>query len=102
MLNTAPIPCYIDKKNYKVYHLSGSSFLTGPEFLLAKKQVATFFIKSAFYIHPKEKLNKNTNETETIKPFHNILKSIQEKRRVFFLKDTSIKCYTSKRGMGYM
>jgi hypothetical protein len=31
----------------------------------------------------KKKLNTNTNEMETIKPFHNILKDIQEKRRVF-------------------
>lgn len=31
----------------------------------------------------KKKLITNTNEIETIKPFQNILKDIQEKRRVF-------------------
>jgi hypothetical protein len=32
---------------------------------------------------PKEKINKSTNKIESIKPFHNILKDIQEQRRVF-------------------
>ena len=40
-----------------VYPLSGSSFLTGPEFLLAKNKGCKFDVKSAFYIHPKEKMN---------------------------------------------
>ena len=47
MLNTPSIPCYVDKTT-TVYPLKGTAFLTGPEFLLAKKNKQT-------------KTNKQTN-----------------------------------------
>jgi len=74
------IPCYIDKTT-TVYPLTGSTFLTGPEFLLAKAQGATFDIKSAFYIHPKSK--PISNKREIIKPFYSIIKNIQKMRREY-------------------
>lgn len=40
MLNTPSIPCYVDKTT-TVYPLKGTAFLTGPEFLLAKKNKQT-------------------------------------------------------------
>jgi len=46
------IPCYVDNTT-TVYPISGNAFLTGPEFLLARKQGAEFTIKNAFYIAPK-------------------------------------------------
>lgn len=62
------IPGYIDITT-TFYPLSGSSFLTGPEYILAKRQGCSFDVKSAFYIHPKEKLNVVVNEKESIKLF---------------------------------
>lgn len=99
------IPCYIDK-NSTVYPLEGTGLLTGPEYLLAKKQGCEIEIKSAFYIPPKENtilknkkkqevlkisgastIDNNYNnithdeEVEYIKPFHTIIKEIQRLRR---------------------
>ena len=75
------IPCYIDNTT-TVYPLTGSSFLTGPEYVLAKRQGCVFDIKSAFYIEPKTKLNVVKNKYELIKPFYGIIKNIQALRRV--------------------
>jgi hypothetical protein len=82
MLNIHLYLCYVDKTS-TAYPLTGSSFLTDPEYLLARNQGCEFAIKSAFYIHPKEKLNNITNEMETIKPFYKIFKDIQASRRNF-------------------
>jgi hypothetical protein len=80
------IPCYVDKGT-TVYPLEGESYLTGPEYLLAKNQGCEFNIKSAFYIQPKYKkvFNNYTKEMDDIeiKPFQNIINDIQEKRRTF-------------------
>ena len=80
------IPCYVDKGT-TVYPLEGETYLTGPEYLLAKNQGCEFNIKSAFYIPPKCKkvFNKSTKELDDIeiKPFLNIINDIQEKRRSF-------------------
>ena len=76
------IPCYVDKTT-TVYPLRGSSFVTGPEFLLAKQQGAIFQIKSAFYIAPKEQLDTTTNEMVTLKPFKELFKEIQRKRKEY-------------------
>ena len=74
------IPIYIDKTS-TVYPLSESSFLTGPEYILAKRQGCTFDVKSAFYIYPKEK-KVAEDKVELIKPFYNIIKEIKNLRRV--------------------
>lgn len=78
------IPCYIDKTT-TVYPLTGSCFVTGPEYWLALRQGCKFSIKSAFYIQPKEKtkFNNITKEKEVypMKPFHAIIKDVQSKRR---------------------
>jgi hypothetical protein len=80
------IPCFVDKTT-TVYPLSGTAFLTGPEYWLALRQGCEMNIKSAFYIHPKTKnvKCKITKEytLENVKPFHNILKDLQSKRREF-------------------
>ena len=76
------IPCYIDKTS-TVYPLSGSCYLTGPEYVLALRQGCEIDIKSAFYIHPKTKYNPAKEEEERIKPFHAIIKDIQKFRRKF-------------------
>jgi hypothetical protein len=80
------IPCYIDK-NSTVYPRKGVCFLTGPEFWLAKRQGCDVRIKSAFYIHPKERpgrFNKGEDKkkVEFMKPFHAIITDIQTWRRV--------------------
>lgn len=75
------IPCYIDNTT-TVYPLQGSAYITGPEFILAKKQGCKFEIKSAFLIYAKEKYNVNKNESEVIRPFFKIIKDIQALRRV--------------------
>lgn len=76
------IPCYIDKTT-TVYPLSGTSYLTGPEYLLAKNQGCKFKIKSAFFIHSKKKRvnDKKNNEYTLIKPFYGIIKNIQYMRK---------------------
>jgi len=84
------IPYYIDKTT--VYPLSGSSFLTGPEYILARNQGWYFKIKSAFYIQPKEVLNVKTNTHEVLKPFDSIIQDLPTLRNT--LKDTSTTCYT--------
>lgn len=76
------IPCYVDKTT-TVYPLKGSSFVTGPEFLLAKRQGAVFQIKSAFYIAPKEQLDPTTNDMVTLKPFKELFKEIQARRKQY-------------------
>jgi len=76
------IPCYIDKTT-TVYPLSGSSFLTGPEYILARNQGWDFKIKSAFYIHPKEVLNVQTNTHEVLKPFYTIIPDLQTLRNKY-------------------
>jgi hypothetical protein len=79
------IPCYIDKTT-TVYPLNGdNAFLTGPEYWLAKQQGCEFKIISAFYIHPKTSTTYIAGEkTEVItKPFFEIFKDIQAKRREY-------------------
>jgi hypothetical protein len=76
------IPCYVDKTT-TVYPLHGDSFLTGPEYLLAKRQGAKFDIKSAFYIPPKEQLDGISGKKTILKPFYPLFKDIQAKRREF-------------------
>jgi hypothetical protein len=79
------IPCYIDK-NATVYPLKGdNAFLTGPEYLLAKQQACTFEFLSAFYIPPKAKNVMIDGEEKEIitKPFFEIFKDIQAKRREY-------------------
>lgn len=80
------IPCFVDNTT-TVYPIKGSAYLTGPEYLLAKKQGCDFNFKSAFYIHSKEKFNIGKNKSEVIKPFHRIIRDIQKLRRGF-PKDT--------------
>jgi hypothetical protein len=77
------IPCYIDKTT-TVYPVRGSAFLTGAEYLLAIRQGCKITIKTAFKI--ESKLVKNNNESDndkTIKPFHGIIKDIQDKRIIY-------------------
>lgn len=76
------IPCYIDKTS-TVYPLSGECYLTGPEYILALKQGVKFTFKSAFYIHPKVKLDPVKNEVVYMKPFHGIINKLQSMRREF-------------------
>ena len=76
------IPCYVDK-NTTVYPLNGSTFITGPEFYLAKTQGCEFNIKSAFYINQKEKINVFNNKLEPVKPFHQIIKDLQSLRKKY-------------------
>lgn len=76
------IPCFVDKTT-TVYPSTGTSFLTGPEFVLARRQGATFTIKNAFYIAPKTTVDYHTNDPTNIKPFYNILKNIQTLRREY-------------------
>ena len=76
------IPCYIDKTT-TVYPLFGTCLLTGPEYILAKNQGCSINIISAFYIPPVKKVTKvGEIRLKTInKPFYEIIKKIQEKRR---------------------
>jgi hypothetical protein len=76
------IPCYIDKTT-TVYPLKGEAFITGPEFILARSQGCKFFIKSAFYIHPKGNYNPITKTIELMKPFNGIINKLQKLRREF-------------------
>jgi hypothetical protein len=71
------IPCYIDNTT-TVYPLSGACLLKGPEDLVALRQGCKIDINSAFYRHPKEKLNINTNKYDLIKPFNASIKDIQD------------------------
>lgn len=79
------IPCYVDSTT-TVYPLFGKSLLTGPEYLLAKNQGCKIVIKSAFYIPQSEEVIKTVGGVKikrVIKPFHSIIKDIQEKRREY-------------------
>gem|GEM_PF-1417762 len=73
------IPCYIDATS-TVYPLKGSCILTGAEYLLAKSQRCKFTIHAIYHIPFSKQVNKNGNE---IKPFGEILRLVQEKRREF-------------------
>ena len=79
------IPCFVDNTT-TVYPLRGSAYLTGPEFLLAKRQGCVFKIRSVFYTPPKEKVKisgSGDKKIEVIKPFYRIIKDIQRLRRGF-------------------
>lgn len=79
------IPCYVDKTT-TVYPLKGeNAFLTGPEYWLAKQQGCVFTFLSAFYIYPKTKSVNIGGEVKEIitKPFFEIFKDIQAKRREY-------------------
>lgn len=49
--------------------------------LISFRQGCQIDIKSAFYNHPKEKLNINTNEYDVMKLFYGIIKNIKSLRR---------------------
>jgi len=78
------IPCYMDKTT-TVYPLDGECILTGPEYLLARNQKCDIKIKSAFYIPAtvKEKVVGRMTIKIPVKPFDEIIKELQEKRREY-------------------
>jgi len=78
------IPCYLDKST-TVYPLEGSCILTGVEYLLARNQKCEIEIQSAFFIPPKEIVKKVgiVNVNLTVKPFQDVIKEVQEKRREY-------------------
>jgi hypothetical protein len=76
------IPCYIDKTT-TVYPLTGTAYLTGPEFLLAKNQGCTFKINLVFHIGDKKGWDINEKNFDVIKPFNSIINKIQHLRREF-------------------
>lgn len=55
------IPCYVDKTT-TVYPLKGTAFLTGPEFLLAKKNKQT---------KTNKKTTKTTKKQQKLDPIKN-------------------------------
>jgi hypothetical protein len=58
-------------------------FITGLEYILAKKQKCEFLLKSVFYNYPKYNLNKVTNEMTLMKQFSAIIKNLQSMRRQY-------------------
>jgi hypothetical protein len=91
------IPCYVDE-NTTVYPLEGTCLITGPEYILAKNQGCEFDVKSVYFIPPteeikggrkKEKIKKKKSqksesgneEKEVVRPFHSILKELQNLRK---------------------
>ena len=70
------IPCYVNE-NCTVYPLSGQCIITGSEYLLAQKQGCKFVFEDV-YIIPFQK-----SEYKELKPFSNVLKLVQEKRREY-------------------
>lgn len=76
------IPCYIDNST-TVYPLTGKCLLTGPEYLLAKNQKCSIEIKSVFFIPATEREKKVGMMTikNNVRPFYEIMKEVQAKRR---------------------
>ena len=76
------IPCYIDKTS-TVYPLVGTSYLTGPEFILARNQGCEFKPKLAFHIADKKEFSKSDKEYISLKPFKEIIKELQRLRKLY-------------------
>jgi hypothetical protein len=96
------IPCYIDEST-TVYPLKGEAILIGAEYLLAKNQGCELEIFEIFYIpflkleqiDPNDKYDKYDTNPESYdikkkiksrfinRPFENIIKTIQAKRKEF-------------------
>jgi hypothetical protein len=73
------IPCYLDGTT-TVYPLKGKSLLTGPEYLLAKKQGCIIDIEYLILI-PFSKEVKDGVEIFNNKPFEKIVRELQDARR---------------------
>ena len=71
------IPCYVDE-NCTIFPLSGDCVLTGAEYILALNQGCKFNFTEIYYI-PFRKIDKD----QTLKPFENVIKIVQENRREF-------------------
>jgi hypothetical protein len=78
------IPCFVDKTT-TVYPLEGKCILTGPEYVLARRQNCTIDIKTAYYIPPTEKETKllHIRVKTVVKPFMEIIQELQSKRREY-------------------
>jgi hypothetical protein len=91
------IPVYIDKTS-TVYPKSGSAYLTGTEYLLAKNQGCDLTFKAAYYVPPKIEVTDKKMKVKVtsmgmvtrvekvvnnMKPFFGIIKDIQRLRREF-------------------
>jgi len=72
------IPASIDETT-TVYPLEGEAILTGPEYLLAKKQKCKLNISEIYYLPFERDKDKNIIN----QPFKNIMKEIQGKRRQY-------------------
>jgi len=68
------IPCYVDE-NCTVYPLKGNCIITGSEYLLAKAQKCKFSIREIYYTP------FNHDNSSYTKPFNEVIKIVQEKRR---------------------
>jgi hypothetical protein len=76
------IACFVDE-SCTIFPTQGSCVITGSEYLLALKQGCKFVFKTINFIPFKESSESSAIDKVFVKPFENIIKLVQEKRREY-------------------